>query len=90
MRPARFGLARVSMRLKQADEAIALLEELREPRDAESAQYLFALSVALVRTGRVDAARQAAQDAVDVARRFGDERTAAAIEAEMRKLPRTP
>lgn len=90
MRPARFGLARVSMQLKRADEAIALLEELREPRDAESVQYLYALSVALVRTGRVEAARQAAQEAIDVARRFGDERSAVAIEAELRKLPRTP
>lgn len=89
-RAARVGLARVLMRLKKPDEAIVHLEELREPRDAESAQYLFALSVAYVRTGRVEAARQVATEAIAVARRFGDERAAAAIEAELRKLKRTP
>lgn len=90
MRQARFGLARVSMRLKKPDEAIVLLEELREPRDAEAAQYLYALSVAYVRTGRVDAGARAAIEAIEIARRFGDERTATAIETELRKLKRTP
>lgn len=90
LRAARVGLARVLMRLKKPDEAIVHLEELRDPRDAESAQYLFALSVAYVRTGRIDAATRAAAEAIEVARRFGDERTAAAIEAELRKLKRTP
>lgn len=90
LRAARVGLARVLMRLKKPDEAIVHLEELREPVDAESAQYLFALSVAYVRTGRVEDATRAALEAIEVARRFGDERTAAAIEAELRKLKRSP
>lgn len=89
-RAARVGLARVLMRLKKPEEAIVHLEELREPRDAETAQYLFALSVAYVRTGRVEAARRAATEAIEVARSFGDETTAAAISAELRKLKPTP
>lgn len=89
-RAARFGLARVSMHLQKIDEAIAHLEELREPRDAESARYLFALSVAYVRRGRVDAGTRVATEALEVARRFGDTQTAANIDAELRKLIRTP
>lgn len=89
-RAARFGLARVLMRQKKPDEAIVHLEELREPRDAESARYLFALAVAYVNHGRVDAGTRLAHEALDVARRFGDTQTAATIEAELRKLPPTP
>jgi tetratricopeptide (TPR) repeat protein len=89
-RTARFGLARVLVRLQRLDEAIAHLETLREPRDADTPRYLFALSVAYVNRGRLDEAIAAATDALDLARHFGDERTAASIEAELRKLAPAP
>ncbi len=89
-RSARFGLARALVRLKRFDQAIVQLEELREPRDAESARYLFALAVAYMNTGRVEDARRMAGEAIDVANRFDDRQTAALIEAELRKLPPAP
>lgn len=90
MRTARFGLARVSMRLNDTDQAITHLERLREPVDAETARYLFALSVAHVRQGNVGEGRRVAEQALTVAQRFGDTPTAATIEAELRKLRRAP
>lgn len=89
-REARFGLARVAMRQQKIDQAIALLEELREPRDAAAAKYLFALSVAYVRRGQLDAGTRLAHEALDVARLFGDTRMVATIEAELRKLKPAP
>lgn len=89
-RPARFGLARVAMRLNDIDRAIAHLERLREPVDAETARYLFALSVAHVRRGDRAEGRRVAEQALALAQRFGDTATAATIEAELRKLAQTP
>lgn len=89
-RAARFGLARASMRLGKIDEAIGHLERLREPVDAETARYLFALAVAHVRRGDVAEGRRLAEEALALARRFGDDATAATIEAELRKLRPTP
>ncbi len=89
-REARFGLARIAMRQQHTDQAIAHLEELREPRDAESSKYLFALSVAYVRRGQMDMGLRAAQEALEVARLFGDAQMVATIETELQKLKKAP
>ena len=56
LRMARFNLGRMLIALGRPEEAIAELQTLTEPRDAEAPRYLFALSAAHVRAGHKDEA----------------------------------
>jgi hypothetical protein len=67
-------------------QAIAAFEALREPVDAETPRYLFALSTALVRAGKVEDGRRLAAEAQTLAIEFGQTEFARAIAAELAKL----
>jgi len=85
-RLARFNLARILIGQGRNDEAIAELEKILEPRDAETARYLFALATAHVRAGRRDTGLRLAADARDLALKFGQKDLAAAIDRDLRAL----
>jgi tetratricopeptide (TPR) repeat protein len=83
LRVARFNLGRMLIAQGRPDEAIAELQKLTEPRDAETPRYLFALSAAHVRAGRKSEGLKWATEARDLALKFGDTALAAAIERDM-------
>jgi protein O-GlcNAc transferase len=85
-RLARFNLGRMLIALDQPREAVSELQKLVEPRDAESARYLFALSVALVRAGQKEEGIKWATDARRLALEFGQHDLAAAIERDLERL----
>jgi tetratricopeptide (TPR) repeat protein len=87
-RPIRFTLARSLVRLGRMPEAIAQLERLREPEDADTPRYIFALAVAHVRAGDLARGRAAAEEALELARRYEQTDFATSVEAEIAKLPR--
>ncbi len=68
------------------DEAIAELEKLTEPRDAEAPLYLFALSTANVRAGRKDEGIRWATEARRLALEHGQAELAAAIARDLAAL----
>ena len=72
--------------LGKTDEAISVLETLKEPRDAEAPRYLFALATAYVRAGRKDEGIKWAIDAKTLASEYGQHDLAAAIEGELARL----
>jgi len=83
LRVARFNLGRMLIAQRRFDEAIATLEPLSEPRDAESPRYLFALSTAHIHAGHRAEGIALATEARDLALRFGDTALAAAIDREL-------
>jgi tetratricopeptide (TPR) repeat protein len=85
-RLARFNLGRMLIALGKTDEAISVLETLKEPRDAEAPRYLFALATAYVRAGRKDEGIKWANDAKALALEHGQHDLAAAIEGELARL----
>jgi len=85
-RLARFNLGRMLIALGQPAEAVSELEKLTEPRDAEAARYLFALSVAHVRAGRKEEGMKWASAARELALRFGQHDLAAAIDRDLARL----
>lgn len=85
-RLARFNLGRMLIALGQPREAALELQKLTEPRDAETARYLFALSVALVRAGQRDEGIKWARDAKHLALEFGQHDLAAAIDRDLARL----
>ena len=85
-RLARFNLGRMLIARGRNDEAIAELEKLTEPRDAEAPRYLFALATAYVRAGRKDEGIKWANDAQALAREHGQNDLAAAIDKELARL----
>jgi tetratricopeptide (TPR) repeat protein len=85
-RLARFNLGRMLIALGRPREAVSELQKLVEPRDAESARYLFALSVALVRAGQKDEGIKWATDARRLALEFGQHDLAAAIGRDLERL----
>jgi tetratricopeptide (TPR) repeat protein len=85
-RLARFNLGRMQLVKGDTQQAIAAFEALREPVDAETPRYLFALSTALVRAGRVEDGRRLAAEAQALAVKFGQAEFARAIAAELAKL----
>jgi tetratricopeptide (TPR) repeat protein len=85
-RLARFNLGRMLIALGQPGEAASELRKLVEPRDAEAARYLFALSVALVRAGQKEEGIKWATDAKGLALEFGQQDLAAAIERDLARL----
>jgi tetratricopeptide (TPR) repeat protein len=85
-RLARFNLGRMLMVKGDAEQAIVEFEKLRQPIDAETPRYLFGLSTALVRAGRVDDGRRAGAEAQNLAAQLGQTDFARAIAAELAKL----
>ena len=85
-RLARFNTGRMLIALNRAPEAVAVLEPLAEPRDAESARYVFALSVALIRSGDKTSGLKWATDARQRAQEFGQQELAAAIDREIASI----
>jgi tetratricopeptide (TPR) repeat protein len=82
-RLARFNLGRMLLALKRPDEAIGVLERLTEPRDADTPRYLFALSTAYVRSGRIAEGLRRGTEARDLAAAYGQKDLAAAIERSL-------
>ena len=85
-RLARFNLGRMLIALGRPAEAVAELQQLVEPRDAEAPRYLFALAVAHVRAGRRDEGIKWATDAKQLAVAFGQHDLAAAIDRDLASL----
>jgi tetratricopeptide (TPR) repeat protein len=85
-RLARFNLGRMLIALGKNDEAIAELEQLKEPRDGEAPRYLFALATAYVRAGRREDGVRWATDAKNLALAHGQRELADAIERELARL----
>src|SRR5262249_1375811 len=77
LRLARFNLGRMLIALGKNSDAIAELEKISEPRDAEAARYLFALSTAHVRAGHREEGIRWATEARQVALEHGQEELAA-------------
>lgn len=82
-RLARFNTGRMLIVLGRTREAVSVLEPLAEPRDAESARYVFALSVAHIRSGNKAAGIEWATEARRRAGEFGQTELAAAIDREL-------
>jgi tetratricopeptide (TPR) repeat protein len=85
-RLARFNLGRMLIALGRNGDAIAELEQLTEPRDAEAPRYLFALATAHVRAGHSDEGIKWATDARNLALEHGQRELAEAIDRELAKL----
>lgn len=85
-RLARFNMGRMLIALGRNAEAVAALEPIAEPRDAESPRYLFALATAYVRAGRKDEGIKWASEARRLALEHRQSDLAAAIERELAKL----
>jgi hypothetical protein len=83
---ARFNLGRMQLVKGDPGQAITEFEALRQPVDAETPRYLFALSTALVRAGRVEDGRRMGAEAQSLAARFGQTELAGAIATELAKL----
>jgi tetratricopeptide (TPR) repeat protein len=85
-RLARFNLGRMLLATGDNDRALAEFEKLQQPVDADTPRYLFALSTALVRTGRMADGRRVASEARRLAIEFNQPELARAIESELSKL----
>ena len=83
LRVARFNAGRMLIALNRPGEAIRMLEALSEPADADSARYVFALSVAFIRSGDKDAGLRWGTEARRRALDSGQRELAAAIDKEM-------
>jgi tetratricopeptide (TPR) repeat protein len=85
-RLARFNAGRALVALGRPAEAVLELARITEPRDAESPRYLFALSVAQLRSGNRPEALRWATEAKQLAERFGQTELAAAIAEQLGSL----
>ena len=85
-RLARFNVGRMLILLGRLDEAIAELQKITQPRDAEAPRYLFALSTAYIRAGRKEEGVRWATDARALALQFGDTALASAIERDLASI----
>jgi tetratricopeptide (TPR) repeat protein len=85
-RLARFNMGRMLIALGRPSDAIGVLESLLEPQDAESARYVFALSVANIRSGNKEAGVKWAAEARRRATESGQNDLAAAIDREMASI----
>lgn len=85
-RLARFNVGRMLLVVGDAREAVTELEKIVEPRDVEAPRYLFALSVAYLRSGRKEDAIKWANDAKQLATAYGQKELAAAIERDLALL----
>ena len=82
-RLARFNLGRMLLARRRPEEAIREFEKLTEPRDADTPRYLFALSTAYVRSGRVAEGARWGEEARALALAYGQKDLAAAIERSL-------
>ena len=82
-RLGRFNAGRMLIGLNRAGEAIPVLEPLVDPADGESARYVFALSVAYIRSGNKDPGIKWATEARRRAAESGQQELAAAIDREL-------
>jgi tetratricopeptide (TPR) repeat protein len=84
----RFNLARMLIALGRNDDAVAELEKLiaMAPEDQESPRYVYALSTAHLRAGRVDRALAYAQDARRLALAYDQAALVAAIDKDLAAL----
>jgi tetratricopeptide (TPR) repeat protein len=82
----RFNLGRMLIALDRPGEAASELAKLLEPRDSETARYMFALGVAHVRAGRKSEGIKWATEARALALHFGQHDLAAAIERDLALL----
>lgn len=85
-RLARFNLGRMLITLGRLDAAIVTLDELREPVDAATPRYLFALSTAHVRAGHKDEGIKWGTAARQLALQYGQRELADAIERDLARL----
>jgi protein O-GlcNAc transferase len=84
----RFNLARMLIALGRNDDAVSELEKLiaLAPEDQESPRYVYALSTAHLRAGRIDRALAYAQDARRLALARDQAALAAAIDKDLAAL----
>jgi tetratricopeptide (TPR) repeat protein len=85
-RLARFNAGRMLIALGRAAEAVDVLNALTEPADADSARYVFALSVANIRSGNREAGLKWAAEARQRAAASGQQELAAAIDRELTSI----
>ena len=85
-RLARFNLGRMLLGLGRTQAAIAELAKLQQPRDAETAGYLFALATAHVRAGQKEDGIKWAREARQLALEYQQRDLAAAIERDLAAL----
>jgi len=85
-RLARFNTGRMLIALGRPADAVGVLESLVEPQDAESARYVFALSVANIRSGNKYAGIKWATEARRRAAESGQQELAAAIDRELASI----
>jgi len=86
LRLARFNLGRMLIAQSRPDAAIAELQPLTDPRDAETPRYLFALATAHLRAGHRAEALAYATDAKQLALDFGQQELAASIERDLASI----
>ena len=86
LRLARYNLGRMLLAQKRPLDALTEFERLREPADAESARYLYALAVAHIQSGRRDTGVGLAREAQARAARFGQTDLVAAIDRDLATL----
>ena len=85
-RLARFNYARTLMGAGRTADAILELGKIVEPRDAESARYLFALAAAHVRAGHREQGMKLALDARELAVAHGQTALVASIDRDLARL----
>jgi tetratricopeptide (TPR) repeat protein len=87
-RLGRFNLGRMLIALGRNDDAAAELEKLiaLEPRDSEAPRYVYALSTAHLRAGRVAKALEYAKEARRLAVEYDQAALAAAIDKDLAAL----
>ena len=85
-RLARFNLGRMLLANGDAGQAVLELDKLREPVDAETPRYLFGLSTAFVRVGKLAEGKRLAVEAQALAVQFGQTDLARAIAEELARL----
>lgn len=86
LRIARYNLGRMHLAHKRPAEAVVEFERLREPVDAESARYLYALAVAHIQSGNREHGLALAREARDRAAKFGQDALVAAIDRDLASL----
>lgn len=86
LRVARYNLGRMQLAQKRPADAVAEFERLREPADAESARYLYALAVAHIQAGNRERGVVLAREARARAERFGQSALVAAIDRDLATL----
>ena len=86
LRLARYNLGRMLLAARNVEDAAAEFDKLREPRDAESPRYWYALAVATVQAGRREQGTALARQARTLAEQFGQHELVAAIDRDLAGL----